>query len=104
LPKEFEKEINEFLNNPGCPCHVPFYKKILKNCVEQLEKYYPSSEIPDPDEEIKQLAENNWTVINCHIDELEKKLRKLKPGRKQMDLARYEDQVTVIINELDIIY
>ena len=31
-------------------------------------------------------------------------LKKLKPGRKQISMSRYEDQVTVIINELDVIY
>jgi hypothetical protein len=104
LPKEMEKEVNDFLNNPGCPCNVPLYRKVFKECKEQLEKYYPNSEAPDESEEIQKLAENQWTVISCHIDELEKKLRKLGPGRKQLDMARYEDQVTVIINELDLIF
>ena len=104
LPKEMEKEIDEFLNNPGCACHIPLYKKITKNCKEQLRKYYPNLEVPEEDEEIRKLAENNWTVINCHIDELEKKLGKLGPGRKQLDVARFEDQVTVVVNELDIIW
>lgn len=104
LPKEMGKEIDEFLNNPGCACHIPLYKKITKNCKEQLRKYYPNLEVPEEDEEIKKLAENNWTVINCHIDQLEKKLGKLGPGRKQLDVARFEDQVTVVVNELDIIW
>ena len=104
LPKDLEKEANEFLNNPGCPCHVPLYRKILKNCKEQLEKYYPNSELSDPAEEIQKLSENQWTVISCHIDDLEKRLRKMSPGRKQLDMARYEDQVTVIVNELDMIF
>ncbi len=104
LPKEMEKEVDEFLNNPGCACHVPLYKKIAKDCKDQLKKYYPNLEVPDQEEEIKKLAENNWTVISCHIDELEKKLSKLGPGRKQLDVARWEDQVTVVVNELDIIW
>lgn len=104
LPKEMEKEVDEFLNNPGCACHIPLYKKVAKNCKEQLRKYYPNLEVPEEDEEIKKLAENSWTVINCHVDELEKKLGKLGPGRKQLDVARFEDQVTVVINELDIIW
>lgn len=104
LPKSFEKEVNEFLNNPGCACHVPLYRKILKECKEQLCKYYPEAEIQDPDKELQKLAENQWIVINCNINELENKLRKLGPGRKQLDIARYEDQVTVIVNELDIIF
>lgn len=104
LPKEMEKELDEFLDNPGCACHVPLYRKILSECKEQLQKYFPNTEIPDHDEELKRLAENTWTVINCHIDELEKKLSKLGPGRKQLDVARWEDQVTVVVNELDVIF
>jgi len=57
LPKSLENEVNEFLNNPGCPCHVPLYRKILKDCKEQLLKYYPNAELTDPAEEIKKLAE-----------------------------------------------
>lgn len=104
LPKEMEKEVDEFLNNPGCACHVPLYKKIFKDCKEQLQKYYPNLSVPDQEEEIKKLSENHWSVINCHIDELEKKLRKLGPGRKQLDVARWEDQVTVVVNDLDVIF
>ena len=55
-------------------------------------------------EENKKLAENYWNVINCHIDDLEYNLKKLPPGRKQLDLSRYEDQVTVVINEIDVLY
>lgn len=104
LPKSLEKEVNEFLNNPGCPCHVPLYRKVLKECRDQLQKYYPNSEITDELEEIKKIADNQWVVINCNINDLEKELRKLGPGRKQLDIARFEDQVTVVINELDIIF
>ena len=104
LPKEMDKDVEEFLNNPGCACHVPLYKKVIKDCKEQLEKYYPNLEIPNQEEELKKLSENHWSVINCHIDELEKKLSKLGPGRKQLDVARWEDQVTVVVNDLDIIF
>jgi hypothetical protein len=104
LPKEMEKDLDEFLNNPGCACHVPLYRKILKECKDQLQRYFPNMEITDQEEELRKLSENTWTVINCHIDELEKKLSKLGPGRKQLDVARFEDQVTVVVNELDIVF
>lgn len=104
LPKEMEKELDEFLNNPGCACHVPLYRKILKDYKDQLQKYFPNMEISDQEEELRRLSENTWTVINCHINELEKKLSKLGPGRKQLDVARWEDQVTVVVNELDIVF
>jgi hypothetical protein len=46
---------------------------------------------------------NNFSVINCSIGELEEKLQSLKGGRKQISMARFEDQVTVIVNDLDIV-
>ena len=104
LPKDMEKDVEGFLNNPGCACHVPLYKRVAKECKEQLQKYYPNMEVPNEDEELKRLSENHWLVINCHIDELERKLSKLGPGRKQIDVARYGDQVTVVVNELDIFF
>lgn len=104
LPKEMEKDLDEFLNNPGCACHVPLYRRIVKECKEQLQKYYPDLEVPNQEEELKKLAENNWSVISCHIDELETRLSKLGPGRKQLDVARWEDQVTVVVNDLDILF
>lgn len=104
LPASMNNEVNEYLNNPGCPCHVPFFKKILKECKEQLQKYFPSQEIMDEQEEVVKLAQNDWSVINCHIDELEEKLKKLGPGRFQLDVARYLDQVTVVINRLEHIF
>lgn len=104
LPKEFEKDVDSFLDKPGCGCHVPLYKKILKECKQQLKDYYPSLEVVENTEDLQKLAENNWTVISCHIDDLESKLNALPPGRKQMDIARYEDQVTVVVNDLEIIF
>lgn len=104
LPKEMEGDLERFLDNPGCACHVPLYKKIAKECKEQLQKYYPNLEVPEEEEELKKMAENHWSVINCHISELEGKLSRLGPGRKQLDVARWEDQVTVVVNELDFLF
>lgn len=104
LPKHMDAEVNKFLDNPGCPCHVPLYRKILKECQEQISKYYPGRSVPDHLEDAKKLAENHWSVINCHVDELEARLSRLGPGRKQIDVARWEDQVTVVVNELDMIF
>ena len=104
LPKDMDVEIAEFMNNPGCVCHIPLYRKIMKDCVDQLSKNYPGMAVPEKNEDIERMAENHWTVINCHVDELEKKLNKLGPGRKQLDVARYQDQVTVVVNDLDIIF
>lgn len=104
LPEELEEEISQFLKNPSCACNHPLYRKILKLAPRQLSEYYPGKEPPNPEEEIKQLAKNDWTVISCHINELQNKLRELPPGRKQLDLARWQDQVTIVVNNLDVIF
>jgi len=101
LPESCDKGLLEYLSNPGCPCNIPFYRKILNECQEQLQKYFPDRQITNEIEEIQRLAENHWSVINCNIKELEAKLHALAPGRKQIAIARFEDQVTVIVNELD---
>ena len=104
LPDELAEDVNKYLQNPGCGCNLKIYKNILKKCGEQLKNYYPGRELSSIKEEVKKLSENHWTVINCHIDELEDRLKKLPRGRKQLAVTRFEDQVTVVVNELDIIY
>lgn len=104
LPAEMTDDVNKYLQNPGCACNLPIYRRILQKAGEQLKAYFPGHELSDIEEEVKKLAENKFSVINCHKDELENKLRKLSPGRKQLAVARFEDQVTVVVNELDVIY
>lgn len=104
LPGELEREVISFLDNPGCACNLPLYRKIMRDCRDQLSRYYPGMDVPKGDEDIARTAENRWIVINCHIDELENRLKVLGPGRKQLDVARYQDQVTVVVNELDFFF
>lgn len=104
LPPDFTPDVQKYLGNPGCGCNTGLYKKILTDCKTQLEQYFPDKKLSDPTEELKKLAENHWLVISCHISELEEELKKLPPGRKQVAITRFEEQVTVVINELDILY
>ena len=104
LPESFKEDMQKYLNNPGCACNVPIYQKIMREGKKELQAYYPNRNIADLDDEVKKLAQNHWSVINCHVSELESKLRGLAPGRKQVTVARFEDQVTVIVNELDVIF
>lgn len=97
-------KIKKYQSNPGCACNAPLYKEILNNYSDLLKEYYPGKEIKDLSKEAEVLAKNNFTVINCNIRELESKLKAFGPGRKQIAVTRYEDQVTAIINELDVIY
>ena len=104
LPQDLEKKVNKFLENPGCPCNVPLYREILKNHRDKLKQYFPGQDISDETEALKHLAENHWSVINCKIDEVEDRLKKLPPGRKQIAMARYGEEITIVVNELDIVY
>lgn len=104
LPLELKEDIAEYLHNPTCACNLGLYRKLIKEYSQYLLTYYPGREILTEEEEIKQLSQNHWSVINCKISELENKLKQLPPGRKQISMARYDDEVTVIVNELDLIY
>lgn len=103
LPPELKDDIRKYEQNPNCPCNLDIYRNILKLGVKQLKEYYPDKEVVNPDTELPPLQENAWTVINCSIHEIEDKLKSLGVGRKQIVVARYEDQATVIINDLDVI-
>ncbi len=76
----------------------------MKEYRPYLEKYFPDAEIVDESKEIERLAKNQWLVINCKIYQLEEQLKMLPPGRKQIEMARYQDEVTVIIDQLDVVY
>lgn len=104
IPLELRDEVAKYLHCPSCATNIHLYRKILKSCGEQLQEYFPGREVINEAEEIENLATNNFLVINCHINELEGKLRSLSKGRKQIAITRYEDQITAIINELDVIF
>jgi hypothetical protein len=101
LPADL-KGISTYLNNPGCPCNLDLFRDVLKNHREALSRYYPSRKVEDLSSKEIKIAQNYWSVINCSTEDLEDNLKKLPAGRKQLAITRYEDQVTVIINELDI--
>ena len=75
----------------------------MKEAKKQVSDYYPSKTAMSDEELNKKatLALNDWQVINCSIHELHERLKSLGPGRKQLDIARYEDQVTVVVNHLE---
>ncbi len=107
LPEALAEDVQKFLKNPGCACNHPIYMNVMRKAGKQIAAYFPTRSEPDPEklqEEFDRLAKNNWEVINCNVNELAERLRKLGPGRKQLEIARYQDQVTVVINHLDAIF
>jgi hypothetical protein len=100
-----QKEINAFLKDPGCSCNNKLYRQILSQR-DKLNKFFPGREIElHETKQLEQdisakLRQNQWTVINCHIDKLEERLKKLPHGKKMVSLSRYQDQITVVIDEM----
>lgn len=107
LPDDLQEDVQKFLKNPGCACNHPIYMNVFKKAKKQLSEYFPNKDqVKDEDfeKEIEKVATNNWQVINCGVNELIEELKKLGPGRKQLDIARFQDQVTVVVNHLDGIF
>lgn len=104
LPEELQADVQKFLKNPGCACNHPIYVNVMRRAGKQVADYFPAKDTPPENEvekEFEKLSSNTWQVINCGIHELEEHLRNLGPGRKQLDVARYQDQVTVVVNHLE---
>ena len=101
LPESLTNDVNKYLQNPGCSCNLKFYKKLLSEASQQLMDYFPKRDIEESleNEEVSLNLNDKkvWEVINCNIHDLESKLKSIPPGKKQLAVARYEDQVTVII-------
>lgn len=93
---ELKEEIDKWINNPDCPCNVPLYNTILSNIIKLKEYFGEDIVILNP---VQDEQTNNWKVINCNINELEQHLINLSHGPKQIAVARWEDEVTVVINE-----
>lgn len=104
LPADLTEDVQQFLKNPGCACNHPIYLKVMRVAPAQVAAYFPTKEITPSEEverDLNRLAKNDWQVINCSVGELAGELKKLRIGRKQLDIARWQDQVTVVINHLE---
>lgn len=107
LPENLQDDVQKFLKNPGCACNHPIYMRVMQHARPQLVEYFPTKETltdEETEQEFDKLTKNNWQVINCSVQDLSKELKKLGTGRKQLDIARYEDQVTVVVNHLEELY
>jgi hypothetical protein len=104
LPASLQDDVKKFLSNPNCSCNMKIYQRILAEADVNVKAFFPNKSLVSPQQVMETVMHNNWTVINCNINQLEDELRKLKTGRKQISMGRFEDQVTVIINELEVVY
>jgi hypothetical protein len=101
LPPSFAEDLQKYDSNPNCSCNLKIYQKVMNEAKEQVKAYYPNKNLEDPKEQLRKGTQNKFSVVNCSIGELEARMQSLPPGRKQITLARWEDQVTVLVNELE---
>jgi hypothetical protein len=104
LPEDLNTDVQKFLHNPTCGCNHPIYLRVMQKARKQVAEYFPSRDAPDVEQverEMERLPRNDWQVINCGVHELVEKLRELGPGRKQLEIARWQEQVTVVVNHID---
>lgn len=114
LPESLNEDVQKFLGNPNCSCNLKIYQKLMAEAKDQLANYFPDKFVPTAEQmapnnalaqpDVRKLAQNRFSVINCTVFDLEEKMQKLPPGRKQITITRWEDQVTVLINELELVF
>jgi len=106
LPPELTEDVQSFLKNPGCACNHPIYMNVMRKAGKEIANYFPTKDVSSDEMEktLERVAKNEWQVINCNIQELSAELKKLPVGRKQLDIARWQDQVTIVINHLEDLY
>ena len=117
LPESLSVDVARVRSNINCGCNMKFFERLIAEAPDVLQQYFPDKNIvkieqqvppqPQPENTVQQQSEpprivNNWSVISCNIMELEARLQEFREGRKQVTLSRYEDQVTVVINSLDL--
>lgn len=101
---ELKQEMDQVIGNPNCPCNVPIYNQFFKY-KDRLIGHFVGKQVPDIKKEVEDLSHNQWQVINCGINELEGILNKAhKLGRKQIAIARYDDKLTVVVNDLGVVF
>lgn len=102
---ELNEDIAKVIQNPSCGCNIPIYDSFFKY-KDRLKKYFSLLEVKEDSERPNKNfdSQNRWNIINCKASELEDVLNKLhKIGRVQIAVARYEDEVTVVVNDSGVI-
>jgi len=87
---EFKDEINKFVKCTNCENNGSLLRKIL-NHKDRIEKF-----LSDKNENVPKL-QDEFKVINTGIENLEEELRKIPIGSRVESLARFDNNVTVII-------
>ena len=94
------EHFSKFFQKPGCKCNGYLYIQIIKNLDKLTEWFGQDIEL---DQVLSGMVagKNEWTVISGTIDEMEDILNALPRGPKTFAVARWENQLTIVIRDLD---
>jgi hypothetical protein len=99
---ELRAQFDAYIQKPGCGHCAAKLISGLMNYPDKLRTFFGEVEfdvvVP---ESFDPVVATNFSVINCSVHELEDRLNALPAATYQITVARYEDQVTVVINRLD---
>lgn len=99
---ELKERFDAYIQKPGCgACWRDLLEGILER-EDMLREYFGDVEIQVERPEARPENRGGFHVIpDVSIYDLEDALNKLPPGPKQIQAARYEDRITVIVNVLE---
>jgi len=99
---ELRAQFDGYIQKPGCGHCASQLISGLMEFQDRLLQYFGevTFDVMTP-ESFDPVGAMNFSVINCSIHQLEDKLNALPTGAYQITVARYEEQVTAIINRLD---
>jgi len=96
---ELSAEMDKWISNPDCQCNAPLYNTLLSD-IQRLKRYFGEDiVVAEPAIAVEPEQINRWQVINCKVDELEAILQGLSHGPKQLAIARFNQDITVVIND-----
>lgn len=99
---ELRVEFDDFIQKNGCAFCAKKMVEGLMSYKDRLYDYFGDVNLAiEAPEAFDPVGDNNFTIINCGIHELEDKLNALPPAAYQITAARYEDQVTVVVNRIN---
>ena len=95
---QWKSQIDKFLSNPNCECNRSLLLAILDQ-KPKLEAYFggPVQLLVNVSKDQNQRV----VVINTSVHNLESELRKLPMGPKYISLARFQNEITAVIQLLN---
>lgn len=97
---EYKVALERYLKDPGCACNLGLVKDLMR-MKDRMQQYFPDKECQTPEEEESELK-NEWMVINCNVNDLEQKLKRLSKGKRIVAAARFKDRITAIVNDIEV--